>query len=151
MEMSRIRRLLGRFNLLLTGLLAFGIWIAVSVLASRPTLKGLWDVSPQAQFSVTEETEKLLDELRGQEQELVIDTFFPVYPRPRTAFDAHQLQILQRIHHCVQMRLPHPVSAIDLRITDGIRAVRSTPHPGTHIGHRTHDRHLDFAGFQVCG
>src|SRR5690606_25073268 len=73
---TRRRRFLGRLNLGVSALVALAIWVAVTVLATRPGFKALIDVTPQAHFSVSAETRQLLDELRAADLELRIDTFY---------------------------------------------------------------------------
>ena len=59
-RMTGRRRLLGRLELLVTALLALCVWFVVTALATRPALKVLIDLTPQAQFSVSGETTDLL-------------------------------------------------------------------------------------------
>ncbi len=98
MEVSWLRRLAGRLNLILMGVLALVIWILVALLATRPSMKTLWDVSPQAQFTLTPETEELISDMRAKGLELEIDTFFS--PLPRSANDvtqSHLINIQKRV------------------------------------------------------
>ena len=45
------------------GALALVAWVLVTLLATRPGFKLLFDLSPQAQFSLTAETLELIEEL----------------------------------------------------------------------------------------
>ena len=96
-RMSRGRRLVGRFNLLLSVALAILVWIAITALAGRPRFKLLFDLTPQAQFSVSEETEALLDELDERGIAVRIDTFFGRLPAARNAAEQHYIDIHRRI------------------------------------------------------
>jgi hypothetical protein len=97
-KMTRGRRLLGRFNLLSSALLAFLIWVAVTALATRPTFKALIDLSPQARFTISEDTRALLADLAAAgDAALRIDTFYGRLPSPRTAAEQHAITIHRRI------------------------------------------------------
>lgn len=97
MAMNPFKRLIGRLHLVVAALVAVTIAGIVTVLANRPSFKLLWDASPQAQFSVTADTETLLREVRAQGKRVEIDTFFVPLPRPSNASERHLIGIQQRI------------------------------------------------------
>ena len=65
MEMTFVRRLTGRGVLIVSGLLALVLWLGVTVLAGRPGVRMLADVSPQARFTFSQETVELIEEVKG--------------------------------------------------------------------------------------
>ncbi len=95
-RMGSARRWLGRFNLLLAVLLGFGGWALLTALSTRPTFKALIDLTPQAQFSVSAETEQLLADLREREVTVRVDTFFGRIPAANTPNSRHAAAILRR-------------------------------------------------------
>ncbi len=97
MAMTRARRLFGRFNLFLSAVLALAIWAAATALATRPAFKVLVDLTPQAQFSVSDETRDLLDELRKRDLIVRIDTFYARLPAPRTPEERALVNIQNRV------------------------------------------------------
>lgn len=94
-ERAWYRRLFGRVNVGLSGLLAIVVWILITVVANRPALKELIDLTPQKRFTITAETEDLLRGLgsRGLEEPMRIETFF--VPLPNTANS--EVQIRRRV------------------------------------------------------
>jgi hypothetical protein len=95
---SAWRRLAGRSLLVLAGVVALAIWAAATVLSSRQSLQLIVDVSPQAQFTFSADTNALLDELRERELTLEFDTFYePVAQNPRDADEAHWIGLAHRI------------------------------------------------------
>lgn len=95
----RARRVGGWLNLVLSGLLALAVWGLVTVLATQPALKKLWDVSPQARFSVEPATEELLQQIRGRGEHVEIHTvFYPLQSiTPTTDEQRQHLAIEQRL------------------------------------------------------
>jgi hypothetical protein len=97
-RMTRARRLFGRFHLAFTLLLGLAVWVGVVVLASRPQLRGLIDLSPQASFTLDEQTLTLLDRVADGDDVLEIDMFFqPPSGRPRTQLEQRQAGIALRV------------------------------------------------------
>lgn len=96
-RMSRSRRLLGRFHLVVSALLAFLVWIALSALSTRPAFKFLVDLTPQAQFSISDESRELLSQLAERDLEVRVDTFYARLPQPRSAAEQHFVNIQRRI------------------------------------------------------
>ncbi|MEO0479696.1 MAG: Gldg family protein [Planctomycetota bacterium] len=82
-----LQRIGRRFNLWLSALLVIVVWALVVLVANRPALKVLWDVTPQQRFSISEATEKLLRELRnsGLEEPVRLEAFFGPLSDQRTA------------------------------------------------------------------
>jgi hypothetical protein len=97
MALGALRKQLGRLGLVLGALLGLLIWIAVAVLSTRSSWKLLWDFSPQAQYTVTDETERLLRELRERATTLAVDTFYTRLPRPSNELQAHQIGMIRRV------------------------------------------------------
>lgn len=98
MDVSSFRRFAGRLNLVFMGVLALVIWVLVTLLATRPAMKALWDVSPQAQFTLTAETKDLIASLLDQGIKLEIDSFFSPLPRSaNNVTESHLINIQKRI------------------------------------------------------
>lgn len=87
-----LRRLAGRFQLLLAALLMLAVWVLIVFVASRPALKGLIDLTPQSVNSVDPATEDLLHELREKRVQVEFHLFFP-----RTAGTPQDQSVLQEI------------------------------------------------------
>ncbi|MFO1051785.1 MAG: Gldg family protein [Planctomycetota bacterium] len=96
--MTGRRRLLGRLELLVTALLALCVWFVVTALATRPALKVLIDLTPQAQFSVSGETTDLLAGIAKRGEKVRIDTFFQRPAAPTNELEARVAQIQARVH-----------------------------------------------------
>lgn len=96
-RMTRSRRLMGRFNLLVSAVLALFVWLGVAALATRPAFKSLIDLTPQAQFTVSDESKALLRDLAATGQHLRIDTFYARLPQPQDAAQQHYVNIQRRI------------------------------------------------------
>jgi hypothetical protein len=81
-----------------TAALALAGWVLAVLLASRPSLKHLFDVSPQARFSVTESTAELLRELRGGDKKLELHTIYePLVALEDSERGRHILGLRQRV------------------------------------------------------
>lgn len=98
------RKFGGWFNLVLSAGLALLIWGLATVLSTQPAMKKLWDVSPQARFSVEPATAELLDDIRTQGLEVEIHTvFYPLSRLPAETQEQRQLlgiqQRLQSLTH----------------------------------------------------
>jgi len=93
------KKLAGWLNLVVAGVLAMAAWVLATVLSTQPALKQLWDLSPQARFSVGASTEELIKQLREAEQVVEIHTLF--YPlstvQATTAEQRQNLAIQQRL------------------------------------------------------
>ena len=86
------RRLGGWLNLVLSAAIALAIWGLAIVVSTRPALKKLWDLSPQARFTVEAATEELLDDIREQGLKVEIHTvFFPLQQAPAQTEEQRQL------------------------------------------------------------
>ncbi len=70
------RQVWGWLNLTLAALLALGAWGLISLLFARPSLRQLWDVSPQARFSVEPATEDLLAQIRDSDEPIEFHTVY---------------------------------------------------------------------------
>jgi len=70
------RRLVGWLQVALAALLALGVWAGATVLFTRPALKALVDLSPQARFSLEPATEELLATLRERGTAVEFHTIF---------------------------------------------------------------------------
>ncbi len=70
----RLRKIAGWSTLLASVALAGGIWVMLIVLATRPGLKALIDLSPQARFTVQDDTKALLASLREKGVKLELHT-----------------------------------------------------------------------------
>jgi hypothetical protein len=70
------RRWLGWTQLLAAGLLALGAWLLAIVLFQRPALKALFDLSPQARFTLEPATEELLADIRARGVQVEFHTLF---------------------------------------------------------------------------
>ena len=97
MAVAGLRKLAGRVRLVLAAVLGLAIWAGVTLLATRPAFRGIYDMSPQAHFSVGPETEELLVNVRAEDRKLGIDTFYTPLMRPATELQAHQFAIIGRI------------------------------------------------------
>ena len=62
--MKARRQAAGWGNLVIGALLMFAAWVLVTVLFARPEFKVLWDLSPQARFTVAQ-TERPWGEIRS--------------------------------------------------------------------------------------
>lgn len=62
---QRRRRLAGWTRLALGSVLMFTVWVLLVLVSAQPELKVLLDLSPQARFTVAQETKELLQQLRG--------------------------------------------------------------------------------------
>lgn len=83
----KFRRLAGFANLLAAGALLLVAWALVTLLASRPLFKHLFDLTPQARATVSKATVDLIDEVRRQELKLEFHLFFqPRYSPPPDDF-----------------------------------------------------------------
>jgi hypothetical protein len=91
------RRLAGRLQLVWTSLLAFAVFVAVVALGTRPAFKRLIDLTPEARFTVSAETESLLADLRAADVKLRVDTFYGRLPTPRTPAERQAVTIHGRI------------------------------------------------------
>lgn len=76
MAMNFAQRWAGRALLVVGSALALVVWLGFTVLAGRPGVRALIDVSPQARFTFSPETEELLDEVRERGLEIEIDAFY---------------------------------------------------------------------------
>lgn len=70
------RRLVGWLQFVAAALLALGVWAGATVLFTRPALKALFDLSPQARFSLEPATEELLATLRERGTAIEFHTIF---------------------------------------------------------------------------
>ncbi len=97
--MTAVRRTLGWLHLLAAGVLMLAVWLLLVVVASQPGLKRLWDLSPQAAFTVSQVTEQLLLEARKAELPLEFHTFLQPLPPgvPADPLQRQQAQILGRL------------------------------------------------------
>jgi len=93
------RKLAGWLNLVVAGALALAAWVLATVLSTQPALKKLWDLSPQARFSVGPSTEQLLEQLRDSDERIEIHTiYYPLGNLPRdTAEQRQRLSIQQSL------------------------------------------------------
>jgi hypothetical protein len=78
----KLRRLAGWSNLLFGGLLMFAVWALVVLVASRPSLKRVFDLSPGGAFTVDPVTQVLLAELQKQELRVEFHVFFQYLGSP---------------------------------------------------------------------
>lgn len=81
----KLRRVAGVTTLILSALLGFAIWVMLVVLSTRPSLKAVVDLSPQARFTVTEATLDLLRSLRDSGKKLEIFTVYEPLGLPDNA------------------------------------------------------------------
>lgn len=81
MALGRRGRLGGWSVLLGAGALALVAWGLAAVLFTRPALKALWDLSPQARFTVDDATKKLLAQLADRGLVVEFHTVFEPLPR----------------------------------------------------------------------
>ncbi|MGE0145221.1 MAG: Gldg family protein [Planctomycetota bacterium] len=96
-RMSRGRRWAGRLELLIAATLALCSWFAITALATRPALRAIVDVTPQARFSVGDETQALFAELARKQVSIEIDTFFQRPPQPTNEFEQRIVAIQSRV------------------------------------------------------
>jgi len=90
------RKIAGWFGLLFSATLALGVWGLATVLFTQPSLKRLWDFSPQARFSVEPATVELLDQVRASGLELEFHTIFvPLASLRVSGPEGNQLRALQ--------------------------------------------------------
>jgi hypothetical protein len=78
----KLRRLAVWSNLLFGGLLMFAVWALVVLVASRPALKRVFDLSPGGAFTVDPVTQVLLGELQKQELKVEFHVFFQYLGSP---------------------------------------------------------------------
>ena len=78
-----------------------------TALATRPAFKTLVDVTPQAQFSVSDETKALLSDLAARDVTLRIDTFYARLPGARTPEESALIGIQGRKIDLEGCTLPH--------------------------------------------
>lgn len=84
----RLRRLYGYSNLVIAGVLLLVAWALLTLLASRPALKHLFDLTPQARATVDVATKQLLAQVRDQDLKLEFHLFFrPLYSPPQNEQD----------------------------------------------------------------
>ncbi|MCA8943891.1 MAG: Gldg family protein [Planctomycetes bacterium] len=76
MAMNFVKRFVGKALIFVSGILALAVWLGLTVLAGRPGVRQMIDVSPQARFTFSQETEDLLTEVRARGLKIEIDTFY---------------------------------------------------------------------------
>ena len=101
-KMTRRRRFAGRLELLLSAVLALCVWVAATALATRPAMKLLLDVTPQAQFSVGPETQELFGQLGERDAAVRIDTFLQRPPIPQNEWEERLIAIQGRVHELIR-------------------------------------------------
>ncbi len=87
-----LRRFAAVGNLLIAAVLMLAVWALLAWVASRPALKSLIDLTPQAVNSIAPATEDLLAELREQRCAVEFHLFFP--PMQGQAQDDYERQLM---------------------------------------------------------
>lgn len=86
------RRLLGWTNLLFGGVLMLAVWMLLVLVASRPGIKRVFDLSPGARFTVDPASQTLLAELAAQGKKVEFHVFFQALDAEHPPQDAFQRQ-----------------------------------------------------------
>ena len=92
------RRLAGWGSLGLASVLAFAAWVVVVLVASRPGIRKIIDMTPGQQVSVRPGTEALIRDLQKQDGvRIEIYTLYEALPRGQTPQEAATVAIYQRV------------------------------------------------------
>lgn len=104
----RLRRLSGWLNLLLAAVLLLAAWVLVSLLASQPACKHLFDLTPRHNATVTDVTEELVAELRKRDLHLDVHVFFhPLSSRPPNEYEQARWDIRRTLQNLTRDLLRH--------------------------------------------
>lgn len=87
----------GRLVLVLLAILATAAWLGLTLFASRPAVRALFDVTPEARYTFTPETDALLDEIAAEDKVVRIDTFFEPTPVATNELERHVYGLQRRI------------------------------------------------------
>ena len=77
--------------------LAVLVWAFANYMLTRPRLRTSFDMSPGAQFSISPETEQLIEALRAKDETLEIDTLFLPKNADRWGLQARLLDLTQTL------------------------------------------------------
>jgi hypothetical protein len=101
-----LRRFAAFGNLLLAALLMLVVWVLIVWVGSRPALKALIDMTPQATSSVDPATIELLRELREQRAQIEFHLVFPPTPgQPQSDAQRQELAIRARLRDLTRILL----------------------------------------------